>query len=111
NSSSNQRLTVNVLLLPTVILLIGAGIATALPLLLFAKGAKQIPLSMIGFLQYIAPTIMLFLGVFLYKDTFSSEHFISFLLIWIAFIVYLLSARHGGSSTSPATQPRCFHKN
>ncbi|HLR01244.1 MAG TPA: EamA family transporter RarD [Virgibacillus sp.] len=101
---SNETLQADVFLSHTGILLIGAGIATALPLLLFAKGAKQIPLSMIGFLQYIAPTIMLFLGVFLYKETFSSEHFISFLLIWIALIVYMLSARHGGSSTSQTKQ-------
>src|SRR5699024_6705454 len=71
------------------ILLIGAGVVTAVPLLLFASGAKRIPLSMIGFLQYIAPTIMLLLGIFVYKETFSVEHFISFVFIWIALIVYM----------------------
>ncbi|MBS7728088.1 EamA family transporter, partial [Vibrio cholerae] len=46
------------------LLLIGAGIVTALPLFYFAKGAQLIPLYMVGFLQYIAPTISLILGVF-----------------------------------------------
>ncbi|WP_010531510.1 EamA family transporter RarD [Lentibacillus jeotgali] len=72
-------------------LLIGAGVATAVPLLLFATGAKQIPLSMVGFLQYIAPTLMLILGVFVYDETFSGAHLMSFALIWIALIIYMAS--------------------
>ncbi len=74
------------------LLLFGAGVVTAIPLLLFASGAKQIPLSMVGFLQYIAPTIMLILGVFVYQETFSLAHFISFALIWIALFIYMYSA-------------------
>ncbi|MFZ3579021.1 EamA family transporter RarD [Virgibacillus sp. DJP39] len=76
----------------TNLLLIGAGVVTAIPLLLFASGAKKIPLSMVGFLQYIAPTIMLVLGVFVYHETFSISHLISFILIWIALIIYMGSA-------------------
>lgn len=72
-------------------LLIGAGIVTAVPLLLFAGGARRIPLAMIGFLQYIAPTIMLILGVFVYNETFTTAHLIAFSLIWIALINYMLS--------------------
>jgi chloramphenicol-sensitive protein RarD len=74
------------------LLLIGAGIATAIPLLLFASGAKQIPLAMIGFLQYIAPTIMLILGVFIYDEVFTSAHLIAFIFIWSALIIYMLSS-------------------
>jgi chloramphenicol-sensitive protein RarD len=73
------------------LLLMGAGIATAIPLLLFAAGAKTIPLAMVGFLQYFAPTIMLLLGVFLYDEPFTSAHLVAFGLIWIALIVYLAS--------------------
>ncbi|HLR60808.1 MAG TPA: EamA family transporter RarD [Lentibacillus sp.] len=73
-------------------LLIGAGVATAVPLLLFATGARKIPLSMVGFLQYIAPTIILILGVFVYKETFSTAHLTSFALIWAALIIYMASA-------------------
>ncbi|WP_040978177.1 EamA family transporter RarD [Oceanobacillus jeddahense] len=73
------------------LLLIGAGIVTAVPLLLFAAGAKRIPLAMVGFLQYIAPTIMFFLGVFLYNEAFTIHHMITFALIWLALIIYMAS--------------------
>jgi len=88
-----QTFSLNNFFSGTGVLLIGAGIATAIPLLLFASGAKHIPLAMIGFLQYIAPTIMLVLGVFLFKETFSTAHFIAFALIWIALIIYMGSIR------------------
>ncbi|WP_099159312.1 EamA family transporter RarD [Virgibacillus ndiopensis] len=91
--SDNVGFTSGDLFNSTNLLLIGAGIATAVPLLMFATGAKQIPLSMVGFLQYIAPTIMLILGVFLYHETFSRAHLISFSLIWIALIIYMGSAQ------------------
>lgn len=75
----------------TDILLILTGIATALPLVMFAKGAQRIPLYMIGFLQYIAPTMMLFLGVIIYGETFGKIDFISFAFIWTALIVFTTS--------------------
>lgn len=69
-------------------LLIGAGVVTAIPLLLFASGAKRIPLSMIGFLQYVAPTLMLIIGVFIYKEEFTSAHLVAFVCIWTALAIY-----------------------
>lgn len=75
-------------------LLVGAGVATAIPLLLFAAGAKRIPLSMVGFLQYIAPTLMLILGVFLYHETFTQAHLVSFVFIWVALFIYMGASRH-----------------
>ncbi|WP_449621503.1 EamA family transporter RarD [Robertmurraya sp. Marseille-Q9965] len=75
----------------TDLLLIGSGLATALPLLYFAKGAQKIPLSMLGFIQYIAPTLTLILGVFLYNETFSKVHLLAFMFIWGALTVYSLS--------------------
>ncbi|MFZ3591088.1 EamA family transporter RarD [Bacillus sp. DJP31] len=77
--------------LDTSLILIGAGIVTAVPLLLFAIGAKRIPLSMIGFLQYIAPTFMLLIGVFLYKEPFTEVHLFSFICIWTALTIYTVS--------------------
>ncbi|MCF6139247.1 EamA family transporter RarD [Pseudalkalibacillus berkeleyi] len=74
----------------TSMILLGAGIVTAIPLLLFATGANRISLSMIGFLQYFAPTIMLFIGVFLYHETFSQVHLTSFIFIWIALAIFTL---------------------
>ncbi|WP_077623545.1 EamA family transporter RarD [Sediminibacillus massiliensis] len=72
-------------------LLIGGGVATAVPLLLFASGAMRIPLSMVGFLQYIAPTLMLVIGVFLYNEPFTRAHMISFICIWTALTIYTVS--------------------
>ena len=69
-------------------LLIFTGVATALPLVLFAKGAQRIPLYMIGFLQFIAPTMMLFLGVIIYKESFGAVDLISFVFIWIGLILF-----------------------
>jgi len=73
-------------------LLVGTGIATALPLLLFAYGTKRIPFIMLGFLQYIAPTIMLFIGIYIFKETFSTAHFIAFCFIWVALVIYMWSS-------------------
>ncbi|WP_027410647.1 EamA family transporter RarD [Anoxybacteroides tepidamans] len=70
------------------VLLIGAGPATALPLLYFAKGAKRISLTMVGFLQYISPTISLLLGIFLFHETFTKTHFYAFSCIWCALIIF-----------------------
>lgn len=70
------------------LLLIGAGIVTALPLFYFAKGAQLIPLYMVGFLQYIAPTISLILGVFVFGEHFTSTHMIAFFCIWVALVVF-----------------------
>nr|WP_263325418.1 EamA family transporter RarD [Neobacillus sp. Marseille-Q6967] len=75
----------------TDLLLIGAGAATALPLLYFAKGAQKIPLSLLGFLQYIAPTLTLILGVFVYDEHFSKLQLLSFMFIWSALTLYSLS--------------------
>jgi len=71
-------------------LLILAGVATGLPLLLFGKAARMIPLSMMGFLQYLAPTMQLFIGVFLYHEPFPLDRLIGFGLIWIALLIYSL---------------------
>lgn len=71
--------------------LIGSGIVTAVPLLLFSAGAVRLPLSAIGLLQYIAPTIALVLGVLLYHEPFTSVHLVSFILIWAALTLYSLS--------------------
>jgi chloramphenicol-sensitive protein RarD len=83
--------------LPTTLLLMGAGVITSIPLLLFAKGAQKIPLYMVGFLQYIAPTLTLLLGILVYKEPFSPVQFIAFLFIWSALVLvtysHLRSAR------------------
>jgi chloramphenicol-sensitive protein RarD len=69
-------------------LLVGAGVVTTIPLLMFASAAKRIPLTMIGILQYIAPTLQFLLGVFLYKEPFDRAHFIGFGIVWVALIIF-----------------------
>ncbi|KGP90584.1 transporter [Pontibacillus chungwhensis BH030062] len=75
----------------TTIYVFGAGIVTAIPLLLFSSGAKRIPLSLVGFLQYFAPTIMLIIGVFLYNEPFTHVHMIAFSFIWSGLAIYTLT--------------------
>ena len=72
----------------TSVLLVLTGVATAIPLILFAKGTKTMPLYMSGFIQYIAPTIMLLVGVFIYNEQFSKMEFISFSFIWGALLLF-----------------------
>ena len=71
--------------------LMGAGIVTATPLLLLAFGVQRIPLSMVGFIQYVSPTLSLIIGVLLYNELFTPIHLASLVFIWSGFIVFSLS--------------------
>ncbi|TKH04984.1 EamA family transporter RarD [Peribacillus simplex] len=84
----------------TSLLLVGGGIVTALPLLYFAKGAEKIPLSMLGIFQYIAPTLSLLIGVFIYHESFTKAHLLAFLFIWSALAVYTLSITKWGQANA-----------
>lgn len=75
----------------TSMFLFGSGIVTAIPLLLFANGANKLSLTMLGFIQYVSPTIALLLGIFLYHEAFTAVHYISFAFIWAALLVFSLS--------------------
>ncbi len=88
----------------TDILLIFTGIATALPLVMYSKGVQTIPLYMAGFIQYIAPTMMLFLGVVVYKESFGGIEMLSFSLIWAALIVFTVSKVYGTISSKKSAQ-------
>jgi chloramphenicol-sensitive protein RarD len=72
----------------TTLLLIGAGAVTTIPLLMFASAAKQIPLSVVGLLQYVAPTIQFLIGVFLYREPFDHSHLIGFGIVWLALVIF-----------------------
>jgi chloramphenicol-sensitive protein RarD len=67
-----------------------AGPFTAVPLLLFAAGARRIPLATLGILQYISPTLQLLVGVWLYGEAFGGSRVLGFVLIWSALLVYSL---------------------
>ena len=72
----------------TSLILIAGGLVTAVPLLLFATAARKLPYSVMGFIQYIGPTIQFLLGVFLYGETLSGPRLICFLLIWAALAIF-----------------------
>ena len=72
----------------TVLFLAGTGVITAVPLLFYARGIEKTTFSMMGFLQYIAPSISLFLGIFIFKEYFSLFHLVSFCFIWAALLIF-----------------------
>ena len=69
-------------------LLMFAGLATAVPLLFFAAGARRIKLATIGILQYIAPTIQFLIGILVYQEPFTNDRLVGFSLIWLALFIY-----------------------
>jgi len=71
------------------LLLAGAGPVTSLPLLLFNFAAQRIPLSLLGLLQYLSPTMTLLIGLFIYHEDFPRDRLIGFSLIWLALLLYL----------------------
>ena len=74
--------------LRTTLWLAAGGVVTAVPLLLFATAARKLPYSVMGFIQYIGPTIQFLLGVFLYGEALSGPRLICFVLIWAALAVF-----------------------
>ncbi len=75
----------------TAAILAGTGIITAIPLLLYARGVQTNQFSMMGFLQFITSTINLILGIYVFKEYFSTSHIISFCFIWVALIIFSLA--------------------
>jgi len=75
----------------TDLLFVMSGVATTLPLYWFAKGAQRIPLSSVGFMQYIGPSLMLIIGIVMYGESFKTEQALAFVLIWIALVLYTVS--------------------
>jgi len=76
------------------LLLAFAGIVTALPLLLFGLAARSIPLTLLGILQYIAPTVQFLLGIFLYQEPFTLTRLVGFAIIWLALIIFTVEGMY-----------------
>jgi chloramphenicol-sensitive protein RarD len=74
----------------TSMLLVGAGVVTTIPLLMFASAAQVIPLSMIGIMQYIAPTLQFLIGILVYKESFSITQLVGFGIVWLGLLVFIL---------------------
>ncbi|MFA7278655.1 MAG: EamA family transporter RarD [Sterolibacterium sp.] len=86
-------------------LLIGCGLVTAVPLLLFASAAQRIPLALLGLLQYIGPTLQFLIGVLIYDEAFTSDKFIGFGLVWVALLIFALEGfMHRPASAAQAPQ-------
>lgn len=80
---------------PTLLLLAGGGIITAVPLLLFADAARKLRMATIGFLQYIGPSVQFFIAVLVFREPFSSIQLVSFSLIWTAVLAYSADSLRG----------------
>jgi chloramphenicol-sensitive protein RarD len=78
----------------TAFLLAGTGLLTVTPLLLFAAGVRRLPLSTIGLLQYLAPSITFLLAVFVYGEAFTMDHAITFGLVWLALLLFFWARWH-----------------
>lgn len=76
------------------LLLALVGVVTAIPLLFFGMAARSIPLSLLGILQYIAPTVQFLLGIFLFQEPFPIALLIGFAIIWLALIIFTLEGAH-----------------
>lgn len=92
------------------LLLAGAGLVTAVPLLLFASGARQITLTTLGLLQYIAPTMQFTLGVMVYNEPLSPQRLVGFAIVWLALIIYtfegVFNSRRGSAAPRAARAAR-----
>jgi chloramphenicol-sensitive protein RarD len=88
------------------VLLVLAGIITALPLVGFAYAVRRIPLATVGLLQYIAPTLQFLIGVFVFAEPFDRERLIGFACIWLALAIFagegLWRARRSRRTTAVA---------
>jgi chloramphenicol-sensitive protein RarD len=77
------------------LLLVSSGVATAVPLLLFAAAARRIPLSTVGLLQYLTPSMQLAIGVFVYGEPMPPARLAGFVIVWVALAVFTVdSLRH-----------------
>ena len=85
------------------LLLLGAGIVSAIPLVSFGAAARLIPLSSLGLMQYLAPSTQFLLGVILYKEPFTSAELVGYAFIWTALILYSLEGLRHTRSSSRAT--------
>ncbi|MDR1318615.1 MAG: EamA family transporter RarD [Treponema sp.] len=85
------------------LLLSSIGLATTLPLYLFGLGAQRLPLSAMGFIQFISPTFQFFLGILVFGESFPARNYAAFALIWTAVILYSISLKKRPSPKIPGT--------
>lgn len=88
----------------TTTLLLLAGPVTAIPLILFSAGAKRVPMTLLGLLQYISPSISFILSIVLFHEPFSHTQLIGFSFIWVALAIFTLESTIGYRRLQPAAQ-------
>jgi chloramphenicol-sensitive protein RarD len=86
-------------------MMVGAGLVTVIPLLLFASAVPRVPLTTIGVLQYINPTMQFLLGIFVYKEPFTHERLIGFGIVWAGLILFWLEGLYARRNISPEPVP------
>ena len=84
-------------------LLLAGGIVTSVPLFLFSYGARRVPYSTIGVIQFIAPSLQLVCGLVVFGEPFESARATGFVLIWIGLLIYIGNALWRARSLRPAT--------
>ncbi len=89
--------------------LLAAGAVSAIPLVSFGAAARLIPLSSLGLMQYLAPSTQFLLGVFLYKEPFSSVELVGYALIWTALLLYTIEGLRRARAAAPASSPAATH--
>ena len=86
-------------------MMVGAGLVTTVPLLLFASAAPRVPLTVIGILQYINPTMQFLLGVLLYKEPFTHDRLIGFGLVWLGLVLFWAEGLYARRALAPEPLP------
>jgi chloramphenicol-sensitive protein RarD len=86
-------------------LMVGAGLVTIVPLLMFSSAARQIPLSLVGILQYITPSMQFLLGVLVYREAFSSHQLLGFGIVWLGLIIFWAEGFFAHRAAQPIIAP------
>lgn len=86
-------------------MLVGGGVVTAVPLLLFAAAASRVPLTTIGVLQYVNPTLQFLLGVFVYHEAFTHNRLIGFGIIWVGLALFWIEGLYANRSAGGTPLP------
>lgn len=84
------------------LLMVGAGLVTTIPLLMFASAARAIPLSALGIMQYIAPTMQFLIGVLVFKEEFTPTMAVGFGIVWVALVLFWGEGFHHNRQTALA---------
>jgi len=84
------------------LLLIGAGVLSAFPLILFAMATRRIDLSIVGFIMYINPTMQFLIAVFILDESVSSQKMVTFTLVWSALIIFMIGLVRSSAKSVPS---------